>query len=56
MINEKGMCDVCEHKENCNMHKKNPDVKVTDCQRFSMSKEMQKIYKAIAMFAVHGCD
>ena len=28
------------------MHKKNPNVKVIDCQRFVMNKETEEIYNA----------
>lgn len=56
MTNENGLCCDCERKEKCNMHKKNPQVKVVDCQQFSMNEKTKEIYKAIAMFAVGGCD
>lgn len=56
MTNETGLCCNCKHKENCNMHIKNKQVKVIDCQRFEMDEKAKEIYKAIAMFAVGGCD
>lgn len=47
MNNETGICNDCQHKESCNMHKKNPWVKVIDCGRFLMNETLKKISDAL---------
>ena len=47
MTNETGICKDCQHREECNMHKKNPWVKVTDCGRFLMDEALKKISDAL---------
>ena len=47
MTNERGICFGCKHEDDCNMHKKNPEVKVIDCQRFEMDDTFQEISDAI---------
>lgn len=47
MTNEIGICNNCQHKEECNMHKKNPWVKVIDCGRFLMNESVENVFNAL---------
>lgn len=49
MINETGLCCDCRHQENCNMHIKNKQVKVIDCQRFEMDSSDPNVMR-------YGCN
>jgi len=45
--NEIGLCSACKNQSDCNMHSKNPEVKVIDCQRFSMVDALRKAWEML---------
>lgn len=48
-MNRPSICWKCVNREGCKMFNKNPEAKVTDCERFLMKKEdeaiMQELYE-----------
>ena len=47
MSNKTSLCFACAHEDDCNMHKRNPLVKVVDCQRYEMDDTYREISNAI---------
>lgn len=43
MTNETGICNDCQQRETCNLHTKNPWLKVTDCGMFLMNDTLKKV-------------